>query len=124
MTMASSTTMPMARMRANRVIRLTVKPSRAMAAKAPMMVHRHGGGRNQHGPPILQEHHDDDKHQDAGLKQGDIDRVNGLADKLGGVVMDGVFQALRKVWLISAMALAPLAPTSMALAPGRAKTMI
>ena len=38
MTMASSTTMPMARMRANRVIKLTVKPSMAMAAKAPMMV--------------------------------------------------------------------------------------
>ena len=38
MTMASSTTMPMARIKANRVMRLTVKPSRAMAAKAPMMV--------------------------------------------------------------------------------------
>ncbi len=37
-TMASSTTMPMARMMANRVERLTVKPSAAMAANAPMMV--------------------------------------------------------------------------------------
>ena len=57
---------------------------------------RHGGGRDQHGPPILQKHHDDDEHQDAGFKQGVIDRVNGLADELGGVVMDGVFQALRE----------------------------
>jgi len=44
----------------------------------------------------LQKHHDDDKHQDAGFKQGFIDRVNGLADELGGVVEDGVFQPFRE----------------------------
>ena len=38
MTMASSTTMPIARMMANNVDRLTVKPSAAIAAKAPMIV--------------------------------------------------------------------------------------
>jgi len=38
MMMASSTTMPMARIRANRVMRLMVKPRAAMAMKAPMMV--------------------------------------------------------------------------------------
>ena len=38
MTMASSTTMPIASTMANRVERLTVKPSAAIAAKAPMMV--------------------------------------------------------------------------------------
>ena len=37
-TMASSTTMPMASTMANRVDRLTVKPSAAIAANAPMMV--------------------------------------------------------------------------------------
>ena len=37
-TMASSTTMPMASTRAKRVRRLTVKPSAAIAAKAPMIV--------------------------------------------------------------------------------------
>src|SRR5262245_38012280 len=37
-TMASSTTMPMASTIANKVEKLTVKPSAAMAAKAPMMV--------------------------------------------------------------------------------------
>ena len=37
-TIASSTTMPMARMMANSVDRLTVKPSAAIAAKAPMIV--------------------------------------------------------------------------------------
>ena len=37
-TMASSTTMPIASTIANRVEKLTVKPSAAMAAKAPMMV--------------------------------------------------------------------------------------
>ena len=37
-TMASSTTMPIASTRANKVERLTVKPSAAMAANAPMMV--------------------------------------------------------------------------------------
>jgi hypothetical protein len=37
-TMASSTTMPMASTIANRVEKLTVNPSAAMAAKAPMMV--------------------------------------------------------------------------------------
>ena len=34
---ASSTTMPIARMSANSVIRLMLKPSAAMAMKAPMM---------------------------------------------------------------------------------------
>ena len=38
MTMASSTTMPIASTMPNRVDRLTVKPSAAMPAKAPMMV--------------------------------------------------------------------------------------
>ena len=38
MTMASSTTMPMERIRAKSVMRLTVKPSKAMAANAPIMV--------------------------------------------------------------------------------------
>ena len=37
-TMASSTTMPIASTIANRVEKLIVKPSAAMAAKAPMMV--------------------------------------------------------------------------------------
>ena len=37
-TIASSTTMPIASTIANRVEKLTVKPSAAMAAKAPMMV--------------------------------------------------------------------------------------
>ena len=37
-TIASSTTMPIARMIANSVDRFTVKPSAAIAAKAPMMV--------------------------------------------------------------------------------------
>ena len=38
MTIASSTTMPMASTMANSVERLTVKPSAAIAAKAPMIV--------------------------------------------------------------------------------------
>ena len=38
MTIASSTTMPIASTMPNRVERLTVKPSAAIAAKAPMMV--------------------------------------------------------------------------------------
>ena len=38
MTMASSTTMPMASTMAKSVDRLTVKPSAAIAAKAPMIV--------------------------------------------------------------------------------------
>ena len=37
-TIASSTTMPMARIRANSVTMFTVKPMAAMAMKAPMMV--------------------------------------------------------------------------------------
>ncbi len=37
-TIASSTTMPIASTIANRVARLTLKPSAAMAANAPMMV--------------------------------------------------------------------------------------
>ena len=37
-TIASSTTMPIARMMANKVVKLTEKPNAAMAANAPMMV--------------------------------------------------------------------------------------
>ena len=59
--------------------------------------HRHGGGRDQGGPPVLQKHHDDDEHQDAGFIQGVVHRVDGLADELRGVVINGVFQAFRKL---------------------------
>ena len=58
---------------------------------------RHGGGGHQGGPEVLEEDHDDDEHQDAGFIQGVVHRVDGIADKHGGVVINAVFQAGREM---------------------------
>src|SRR5215831_10881418 len=64
-TMASSTTMPIASTIANRVEKLIVKPSVAIAGADDG--DRHGGRRDQHRAPVLQEHQDDDQHEECGL---------------------------------------------------------
>ena len=60
--------------------------------------HRHGGGRHQCRPPVLQKHQDDDEHQEAGFKQRLIDISNSLLHELGGVVMGCVSQARGEVF--------------------------
>ena len=67
--MASSTTMPMARISPNSVRRLIEKPSRYMPAKAPTMrpePPEPGSG----SPAVLQEQEDDQHHQHDGLDEG------------------------------------------------------
>ena len=119
MTMASSTTMPMDRIRANRVIKLIAEAQQGHGRKGADDGHRHGGGRHQRGPPILQKHHDDDEHQDAGFEQGFIDGVNGLVDKLGGVVMNRVCQAWREVLAHFRHGLAHLVGDVQGIGPGQ-----
>src|SRR6266446_3489072 len=94
-TMASSTTMPMARTMANRVERLTVNPSAAMAAKGADDGDRNRRGGHQHGPPILKEGEDDHEHQDRRLIEGLVDLADRLLDELGGVERDIVSEPLR-----------------------------
>src|ERR1700735_1980987 len=75
MTIASSTTMPIASTIANSGARLMLNPSAAIAAKAPMIVTGTVGGgtrmaRHSRPPPILQEDENDDQNQNCGLDQG------------------------------------------------------
>src|SRR5262245_26284666 len=86
-TMASSTTIPMASTIANRVEKLMVNPSAAMAAKADDG-HRHCGRRYQHRTPVLQEYENDDEDEDRGLVEGLVHFVDGLFDESRGVERD------------------------------------
>ena len=90
--MASSTTMPIASTRPNSVRLFSVKPSAAMTAKVPIERHRHVDHRQDHGPPVLQEHQHDDGHQDDRVAQRVEDLVDRLADERRGVVDDLVIQ--------------------------------
>src|SRR5499427_8954742 len=97
-TIASFTTMPIASTIANRVEKLTVNPSAAMAANAPMMV----TGTVVAGisiAPVLQEHQDDDEHEDGGLVQRFVHLVDRLLDEFGGVEGDVGDQPLRELAL-------------------------
>src|SRR5271167_3522846 len=81
--MASSTTMPMARTRANSVSRLTLNPNAAIAAKA--RGDRHRRRRHQRRPPALQEHDDDEKHEHRRLDQRLVDLADGGLHEARGV---------------------------------------
>ncbi len=59
--------------------------------------HRHGGGGHQGGAPVLQEHHDNDEHQDTRFIEGVVHRVDGILNKNRGVVIDGILQARWKI---------------------------
>jgi len=74
MTMASSTTMPIARISAKRVIRLTVKPIASIAAKAPMIV-TVPSLPGPASPEILEEQRDHDQDEDASFEQRLVDRI-------------------------------------------------
>src|SRR3954447_11755390 len=69
-TMASSTTMPIASTIANKVEKLTVKPSAAMAAKAPIVGPGPGVAGINTPPPVLQEHQNHNENEDRRLLQG------------------------------------------------------
>jgi hypothetical protein len=77
---------------------LIVKPSAAIAAKAPMM-DRHRGRRDQHRAPVLQEHEDDDQHEECGFVERLVDLVNRLFDEFRGVEWNFGDQALRELAL-------------------------
>ena len=112
--------MPIASTRPNSVSMLTVKPSSGHRGEGADDRHRHGRRRDQHGPPVLEEHQDHDQHQHAGLEQRLVDLVDRLLDELRRVERDVVLHALRE----SSCSAAPSPParrsaTSSALAPGQ-----
>src|SRR5208282_3875466 len=59
-------------------------------------LHRHGGGRNQHRAPILQEDENDDQHQNSRLDQRAINFVDRGPHEFRRVVGDAVDEALRE----------------------------
>ncbi len=96
-TMASSTTMPMASTRPNRVRLLIDWPDDQHHREGPDQRHRDGDGRNQGGPEVLQEDVDrEDDQQDR-----DDQRLHHLGDRLrdvlGGVVGDRPLEPLGEV---------------------------
>src|SRR5262249_42961722 len=60
---------------------------------------RHGRRRDQHRAPVLQEHQDDDEHEDGGLVQRLVHLVDRLLDEFGGVEGDVGDQTLRELAL-------------------------
>ena len=90
MTMASSTTMPIASTMPNSVDRLTVKPSAAIAGERADDGDRHCRRRHQRGAEVLQEYQDDDQHQNPGLVQRLVDLVDRVLDESRRVVGDGI----------------------------------
>ena len=58
--------------------------------------HRHGGGRDQHRAPVLQEDENDDQHQNGRLDQRAINFVDRGPHEFRGVVRDAVDEALRE----------------------------
>ena len=57
---------------------------------------RHGGGRHQHGAPVLQEDQDHDQHQHRGFDQRAVHLIDRRVDEFRGVERDLVRDALRK----------------------------
>ena len=57
---------------------------------------RHRGRRHQHGPPILQEDHNNDEHQNEGLEQRPVDFADRGPDEFRRVVGRDVCEALRE----------------------------
>ena len=95
-TIASSTTMPIARTRPKSDSVLSEKPNAEHHREGADQRHRHGDERDDRRAPGLQEdHHDDDDEQDR-LEQRLDDRANRLAHEDRRVVDDAVVHALGK----------------------------
>ena len=97
--MASSTTMPIASTIANKVAKVDREAKRPHGGEGADDRHRHRGRRHQHGAPVLQEHQDDDEHQDGGFEQRLVDLVDRGLDEHRGVEGDRIGQAGREVLL-------------------------
>ena len=98
-TMASSTTMPMASTSPKSVRLFRLKPIAAMTANVPIKRDRHVDHRQDHGPPVLQEHQDHETDQEHRVTQGIEDLVDRLADIGRRVVGDVVVDIVRKACL-------------------------
>ena len=89
----------MASTRPNSVRLFSVKPISRHDGEGADQRDRHVDHRQDHGPPVLQEHEHDDGHQDHRVAQGVEDLVDRLADEGRGVVDDLVIQAVGKARL-------------------------
>ena len=95
-TIASSTTMPIARTMREQRRQVDGEAERRHRGEGADDGHRDGGRRHQRGAPVLQEHQDHDQHQDAGLEQRLVDLVDRGLDEPRGVERHAVGQALRE----------------------------
>src|SRR5262249_53414038 len=96
MTMASSTTMPMARIRAKRVMRFTVKPSSAIAAKAPMIVTGKVVGGTQPGQKFSENKHNHQQPQYPRLDKRFVHGVHRLINEERRIIEGRVLESRGK----------------------------
>ena len=101
-TIASSTTMPMARTRPNIESVFTEKPSIGKKMKVPMSEHGTGEERDDRRAQVLQEDEDDERDEHDRLEEGVEDRLDRGLDRGGRVVDDRVVhvggeEALRRL---------------------------
>ncbi len=96
-TIASSTTMPIARMRAKSVMRFTVKPSAAIAMKAPIMVTGTVVAGTSIARKLWRKRSTTISTRNAGYEESFIYLRDRLADKQGGVIADSVFESFGKI---------------------------
>ena len=116
--MASSTTMPMASMRPNRVSRLMENPSASMPAKGADQRDKDRHRADDRGPKALQKEIDDEHDKQDRLDQGVNHLLDGKAHEIGGVesdrVLDAVgqrsFQAPPRSWRTALETARPFAP--------------
>ena len=95
-TIASSTTIPMARTIANSVEKFTPKPSAHIAANAPTMVTGTVGRGHQHGAPVLEEDQDHDEYQRRRGEQRFVDLEDRSVDEDRRVERRRVDEPLRE----------------------------
>jgi len=95
-----------------------VKPSAAIAAKAPIDRHRHRGRGHQHRPPVLQEDQDHDEDEQTRLDQRLVDLIDRFGDEFGGVERRVVGHSCGNAFASTCIFFSTARWTSSALAPG------
>ena len=94
--MASSMTMPTMSVSASMVIWLSVNPSAAMTAKAPMIDVGNGDGGDERRAEVAQEDEDDDRGEDAAEHEVFLDRGERRLDELRVVADEADFDVRRQ----------------------------
>ena len=118
-TIASSTTMPMARTRPSSDKRVDRKAEQREHREGADQRYRHGQGGDQSSADILQKNEHHQNHQRHRLEQRDDDLADAGLNRERGIQRYRVVEAFGKVWpTYSSMAALTASATSSPLAPG------